>query len=97
MLEEFLNREIYINTKGATIEDLKKLDKIIGLPWASGAKLYELYTNTSTDRYICRNITGDGIVYALYEQPRRVIGYAEFIENQKPIEISSVEIESLFR
>ena len=97
MLEEFLDRKIHINTKGATIEDLKKLDKIIGLPWASGVKLYELYTDTSTDRYICRNIEGDAIVYALYEHPRRVVGYAEFIESQKPIEISSVEIESLFR
>lgn len=97
MLEEFLNRKIHINTKGATIEDLKKLDEIIGLPWASGAKLYELYINTSTDRYICLNTKGDAIVYALYEQPMHIVGYTEFIESQKPIEISSVEIESLFR
>lgn len=52
MLEDFLNHKLLIRITGATIDDLKELDKVIGLPYMSGDRLYEKYTNTSAERYL---------------------------------------------
>ena len=103
MLEEFLNHKLMINTKGATIEDLKELDKIINLPWASGQRLYEIYTDTSEDRFIMISTQGGRIVFSYISDLRErnenmpYVSYAEFIEEHKEINVSTEELENLFR
>lgn len=97
MLEQFLNRKLMINTKGATIEDLKELDRIINLPWASGQRLYEIYTDTSENRFIMISKYDECIVFTYIGENMPYISYAEFIEQHKKINVSSEELESLFR
>lgn len=95
MLEEFLNHRLAINTKGATIDDLKELDKIINLSWASGDKLYEIYTNTNIDRFLYSN--GAEITFSYYlNSDEKCVSYADFIDYYESIEVSFEEFNRMF-
>lgn len=87
MFEEFLNHKLLIRIAGATIDDLKELDKIIGLPYLSGDRLYEKYTNTSVERYLHHRVNKGGLSFSdkpvdVYDgnKPIPFINYYELFE-----------------
>ena len=96
-----MNHKLLIRVTGATIDELKELDKVIKLPYLSGDKIYEKYTDTSTERYLHHRAGKGGISFSkdpvdVFDgnKPIPFINYYELFEDN--IEISSEEIEGLF-
>ena len=53
MLEDFLDHKLLINIKGASIEELRELDKLIGVRYLSNKTMED--TPSKDDRYLhCR-------------------------------------------
>ena len=101
MLEDFMNHKLLIRITGATIDELKKLDNVIQLPYLSGDKIYEKYTDTKAERYLHHRAGKDGVSFSekpvdVFDENRPIpfINYYELTENN--MEISSEEIEELF-
>ena len=98
MLEEFLDHKLLINIQGASIDELKELDKIINMPYLSGDRLYEKYVNRAM--YLHHRAGKDGLSFS--NEPVDVfdgykpIPFVMYYELFKDIKISPEEIESLF-
>jgi len=53
MLEEFLDHKLLINIKGASVEELRKLDELIGVKFLSNRTIEDI--PSKDDRYLhCR-------------------------------------------
>lgn len=98
MLEEFLNHKLLINIQGASIDELKKLDKIINMPYRSGDRLYEKYVGEA--RYLHHRVGTDGLSFSSVPVDAfdnfKPMPYVDYFEILHDIKISSEEIESLF-
>ena len=98
MLEEFMNHKLLICITGATIDDLKELDRIIDMPYMSGDRLYEKYVDRA--RYLHHRVGRDGLSFS--DNPVDVfdndkpIPYVMYYELFKDIKVSPEEIERLF-
>lgn len=98
MLEEFLNHKLLINIQGASIDELKELDKIINMPYLSGDRIYEKYVNEA--RYLHHRVGRHGLSFSNGpvdvcdgDKPMPFVMYYELLHE---IKISPEEIESLF-
>ena len=101
MLEDFLNHKLLINIKGATVEELRKLDELIGVCYISGNKIYT--RPSKDDMYLhCRTSIANTkfISFSLGSidvfDDNKHIPYIMYYELLNDIKISPNEIESLF-
>ena len=100
MLEEFMNHELLICINGASIDDLKELDRIINIPHVSGDRIYEKYVGSKQSMYLHHRVGSEGLSFS-YEPEDILDGYKPmpfimYYELLHDIKISPEEIESLF-
>jgi len=100
MLEEFMKHKLLIDISGATVNELKELDRIINMPYLSGDRIYEKYINANKTMYLHHRIGKVGLSFSktpndAYDnnKPMPYVHYSELLHE---IKISPEEIESLF-
>lgn len=103
MLEEFLDHKLLINIKGASIEELRKLDDLIGVKYLSNKTIED--NPSKIDRYLhCRiskEFNRKYISFSLYpvdvfeeRKPMPSISYLDLLTND--FEIKENELDRIF-
>lgn len=99
-LDMFLNGDLAISLKDATIDDFFELDSVIPYHWASGDSFVSLYDYASYDFYA---YVDNGRIY-YYEYPQeaeklkayKIVTVSEFLNDDKKVfDVSESEIFDL--